>query len=130
MTINIDNTTASVWVAIDIAKRRHDVLIKHADGRTQSFKVANTAEDFSKFLSHLASLPKPCQIAFEPTADYRRAIAWRLVRAGLDVRLVSSVACARAREAIFNSRDKNDPKRNSSSSIVSCTASYGMRDSC
>ena len=75
MTVNIDNTTASVFVAIDIAKRRHDVLIKHAAGRTQTFKVANTAEDFSKFLGYLESLPKPCQIGFEPTADYHRAIA-------------------------------------------------------
>jgi len=110
MTVNSDNTTASTFVAIDIAKLRHDVLVKQPDGKVQSFKVANTAEDFSRFLSYLKTLLKPVQIAFEPTADYHRAIGWFLLTAGFDVRLVSSVACARAREAIFNSRDKNDPK--------------------
>lgn len=110
MTINIDNTSAPIFVAIDIAKRQHDVLIKHKDGKTQSFKVANSSEDFTRFKEYLDSLPERCQIAFEPTADYHRAMAWCLVQAGFDVRLVSSVACARTREAIFNSRDKNDPK--------------------
>ena len=47
---------------------------------------------------------------FEPTGNYHRPIAWRLVEAGFEARLVSSLALARTREALHNSWDKNDPK--------------------
>lgn len=56
------------------------------------------------------ALKLPCCIAFEPTADYHRLIAWKLLADGHELFLASSVACARAREAICNSRDKNDIK--------------------
>ena len=39
-----------------------------------------------------------------------RRLAWRLLEAGFEVRLISSVALARTREALHNSWDKNDPK--------------------
>lgn len=110
MIITTDTTNQGTLVAIDIAKRQNDVLVELADGTSRSFKVANKLSDFRKFGDYLLSLPEPCTIAFEPTADYHRAIAWFLLNEGFKVRLVSSVACARAREAIFNSRDKNDPK--------------------
>jgi hypothetical protein len=48
--------------------------------------------------------------AFEATGNYHRPVAWRLAEAGFEVRLVSSLALARTREALHNSRDKNDPK--------------------
>jgi transposase len=48
--------------------------------------------------------------AFEATGNYHRPIAWRLVEAGFETRLVSSLALARTREALHNSWDKNDPK--------------------
>lgn len=110
MTMNTDSILAATFVAIDIAKHRHDVLVKHADRILDSFKVANTLKDFHRFADYLRSLPGPIQIAFEPTADYHRNIAWFLLGQKYDIRLVSSVACARTREAVFNSRDKNDPK--------------------
>src|SRR5690606_41698271 len=47
---------------------------------------------------------------FEATGNYHRPLAWRLIQAGFDVRLVSSMAAARTREALHNSWDKNDPK--------------------
>lgn len=46
----------------------------------------------------------------EPTGNYHRPIAWRLREASFQVRLVSSVALARTREALHNGWDKNDPK--------------------
>src|SRR5690606_35701953 len=46
----------------------------------------------------------------EATGNYHRPIAWRLAEAGFEVRLVSSLALARTREALHNSWDKNDPK--------------------
>lgn len=48
--------------------------------------------------------------AFEATGNYHRPIVWRLAEAGFEVRLVSSLALARTREALNNSWDKNDPK--------------------
>lgn len=48
--------------------------------------------------------------AFEATGNYHRPIVWRLAEAGFEVRLVSSLALARTREALHNSWDKNDPK--------------------
>lgn len=110
MTTSTDTTKPRTLVAIDIAKRSNDVLVEEPNGKQRSFKVANKLSDFIKLAQYLHSLSHSCQIAFEPTADYHRAIAWYLQTQGFKLNLVSSVACARAREAIFNSRDKNDPK--------------------
>src|SRR3712207_9033997 len=48
--------------------------------------------------------------SFEATGDYHRGLAYRLLSAGFELRLVSSVALARTREALHNGWDKNDPK--------------------
>jgi len=50
------------------------------------------------------------QIGFEATGNYHRALIYQLGVAGFDVKLVSSVALARTREALHNSWNKNDPK--------------------
>ena len=47
---------------------------------------------------------------FEATGNYHRPLAYRLLAAGVSLRLVSSVALARTREALHNSWDKNEPK--------------------
>ena len=75
MTNTTDTTNATVLVAIDVAKRRNDVLVRLPDSSLKLFKVANTLEDFCKFVAYLRSLSAPCKIAFEPTADYHRPIA-------------------------------------------------------
>lgn len=49
-------------------------------------------------------------VAFEPTADYHRNIEWCLHQHGIQCHLVSFVRCARAREMLFNTWDKNDRK--------------------
>jgi transposase len=67
-------------------------------------------EDYDRLVRFIKDCPAPCRIALEPTADYHRTISFRLVSEGFDLVLVSSVAGARLREAIFNSWDKNDPK--------------------
>jgi len=98
------------WVAIDIAKQFHAVLIETPDGRLQRFRMASTASEHDRLVTLLSSLPAPCRIGFEPTGNFHRTLAWRLRKAGFDVVMVSSVAAARYREARFNSWDKNDPK--------------------
>lgn len=110
MTNSTNITNSMALVAIDIAKRQNDVLVRLPDSTQKAFKVANTRNDYSNLVAYLRSLSTPCRLAFEPTADYHRPIAWHLLAEGFDVHIVSSVACARTREAIYNSRDKNDPK--------------------
>jgi transposase len=98
------------WVAIDIAKGINVALVEHADGRQQRFRFVHQRDDYDRLVAFLRRCAAPCRIAVEPTADYHRTIAFRLVSEGFDVVLVSSVAGARLREAVFNSWDKNDPK--------------------
>jgi transposase len=72
--------------------------------------MANTAADFDRLLKFLHGLPGVCRVALEPTGDYHRPIAHRLLVEGFGVVGINSVAQARHREAMFNSWDKNDPK--------------------
>lgn len=98
------------WVAIDVAKGWNVALVEHADGKRERFRFAHQRDDYDRLVSYLRSASAPCRIALEPTADYHRTLAYRLLTEGFEVVFVSSVAGARLREAIFNSWDKNDPK--------------------
>ena len=100
-----------VLVAIDIAKARHEVLIAvPGRKRRRRLTVLNQLDDFNRLISTLAEFARPVRIAFEATGNYHRALSYQLGVAGFDVKLVSSVALARTREALNNSWDKNDPK--------------------
>ena len=100
-----------VLVAIDVAKARNEVLI-HIPGhaRRRRLTVLNTGSEHDHLVTLLAELGRPVACGFEATGNYHRPIAWRLLQAGFDVRLVSSLALARTREALHNGWDKNDPK--------------------
>ncbi|WP_250495452.1 IS110 family transposase [Caballeronia sp. GAWG1-1] len=97
-------------VAIDVGRYWNAVLIEPAGGKKQRFRMANSAADFERLLSFLQALRGNCRVALEPTGDYHRPLANRLLRAGHDVVSINSVVQARYREALFNSWDKNDPK--------------------
>ena len=102
---------APVLVAIDIAKARHEVLIAIPDKkRRRRLTVLNELADFNRLIAALRSYGCPVRVAFEATGNYHRAFAYHLATAGFEVKLVSSVALARTREALNNSWDKNDPK--------------------
>src|ERR1700704_3855523 len=102
---------AVVWVAIDVAKDRHEALIEAPGWKSRKkFRVQNTAEEFRAFAEFLHGLALPVWIAFEPTGNYHRALAYFLHTEGFHLELISSVALARTREAMHNSWDKNDPK--------------------
>lgn len=103
-------TSAATWAAIDIAKRTHAVLIETPDGKQRHFRMSSTREDHQRLVDFLRACPVPVRVAMEATGDYHRTLAYRLLREGFEVCLVSSVAGARYREAVFNSWDKNDPK--------------------
>lgn len=110
MASNMDPSAPQTWVAIDVAKGWNVALIEHGDGRQQRFRFGHGADDYARLVHFLRSVATPCRIALEPTADYHRTLAYRLVVEGFDLVMVSSVAGARLREAVFNSWDKNDPK--------------------
>jgi transposase len=101
----------AVLVAIDIAKARNDVLIEiTGQKRRRRMVVQNTRAEHDRFVDLLRSFERPVVAGFEATGNYHRAVAWRLLDAGFETRLISSMALARTREAIHNGWDKNDPK--------------------
>ena len=103
--------TDAVLVAIDIAKVRNEVLIEASDHkRRRRLSVLNNRAEHDRLIEILQDYGRPVICAFEATGNYHRPIAWRLAEAGFEVRLISSLALARTREALHNSWDKNDPK--------------------
>ena len=104
---------ARVLVSIDISKHRHEVLIA-ALGKTRRrwrrLTITNSTDDFMRLIALLREYDMPVRIGFEATGNYHRVLMYRLGVAGFDLKLVSSVALARTREALHNSWDKNDPK--------------------
>jgi transposase len=102
---------AGVLVALDIAKTRNEVLLEiPGQRRRRRLTVLNTRAEHDRLIELLLGLGQPVTCGFEATGNYHRPIAWRLIQAGLEVRLISSLALARTREALHNSWDKNDPK--------------------
>jgi len=72
--------------------------------------ITNSTEDFVRLIAILRDYGMPVRIGFEATGNYHRVLMYHLGVAGFDLKLVSSVALARTREALHNSWDKNDPK--------------------
>lgn len=66
--------------------------------------------DYLRFAEFLTGLSERPVVGFEATGNYHRPLAFFLAERGFGLRLISSVAAARTREALFNSWDKNDPK--------------------
>lgn len=99
-----------VLVALDIAKKSHDAIVWFPTGKRLTMKVANSQAGYKLLLERCKIEGHEIYVAFEPTADYHRNIAYWLAEAGCQCFLVSSLTCARAREMLFNSWDKNDRK--------------------
>lgn len=95
----------------DISKHRHEVLIA-VPGKTRRRRltITNSTDDFMRLIAILQEYGLPVRIGFEATGNYHRVLMYHLGVAGFDLKLVSSVALARTREALHNSWDKNDPK--------------------
>jgi transposase len=111
MTIGKTTPTPTILVAIDVSKARNDVLIElPGAARRRRLVVPNTRLEHDRFITSLQSFGAPVTAALEATGNYHRPLAFRLLEAGVALRLVSSVALARTREALHNGWDKNDPK--------------------
>ncbi len=84
-----------------------EVLIELPEARRRRrLTVSYCRAERDRFVAELQALARPVLIGLEPTGHYHRPLAWRLVQAGFDVRLVSSVALARTQEALHNGWDK------------------------
>lgn len=110
MTSRSSTTSPTVRVAIDVAKLTHQVLLELPNGKRRVIRVANTRADLDHLVATLQALDHPCEVAFEPTGDYHRPLAYALHQAGCRLRFVSTLAVARTREALYSTWDKNDPK--------------------
>lgn len=106
----IHNSRTETLIALDIAKKHHDALIQLPSGKTISVRITNTLEGYKRLLSLAKVEPSSITVGFEPTSDYHRNIAYWLSQQGVNCHLVSSLSCARAREMLYNSWDKNDRK--------------------
>ena len=75
MTAQDDAMPAATWVAIDIAKRAHAVLIETPDGRQRRFRMASASDDHQRLIDLLRQCPAPVRVALEPTGDCHRTLA-------------------------------------------------------
>ncbi len=102
----------AVLVAIDVAKHRNEILIEEPDRRRRRRRltVLNTREEHDRLVTTLQGYAGPVVAGFEATGNYHRPLAHWLLEAGVELRLISSFALARTREALTNGWDKNDPK--------------------
>ena len=73
------------FVAIDIGKAFHAVLVEFPDGAHQRFRMANSAEDYGRLVAFLRTLPGTVWVALEPTGNFHRTLAFHLITAGISV---------------------------------------------
>ena len=100
----------AVLVAIDMSKHRQEVMIERPEGGRRCLTVIATKAAYDGLAEQLAAIGQPIVVGFEATGNYHLTPAHRLLTAGFELRLISSVALARTREALHNGWDKNDPK--------------------
>ena len=111
MTKRSSTPADAVLVAIDMSKHRQEVLIERPEGgRRRRMTIMATKADYDRLADELSSIGRPIVVGFEATGNYHRPLAHRLLSAGFELRLISSVALARTREALHNGWDKNDSK--------------------
>src|SRR2546427_3160301 len=103
-------STGVIFVAIDVAKQVHEVLIEPPEGGRQRWRMVNGHRDYVALQQRLQAFQAPVLIGFEATGTYHRPLAYFLHQCGFELRLISSLAVARTRDALYNSWDKNDPK--------------------
>ncbi len=111
MTKRSSTPADAVLVAIDMSKHRQEVLIERPEGgRRRRMTVMATKADYDRLADNLSAIGRPIVVGFEATGNYHRTLAHRLLSAGFELRLISSVALARTREALHNGWDKNGSK--------------------
>lgn len=118
MTDSNHPSTDNTLIAIDIAKKSHDVLIARPQGKNKALKIPNTLAGYQQIINTSGRQPKHLIVAFEPTADFHRNMAYWLQAQGVQCFLVSSLASARTREMLFGTWDKKTVRMPESFSIL------------
>lgn len=108
--LKINGRLHYLWRAVDQDGDVLDIMVQSRREKRQPRIVHNQLSDFRQLAAYLKRLEGALEIVLEPTADYHRNLAYFLKVQGFAVKLVSSIAVARTREALHNSWDKNDPK--------------------
>ena len=80
MTKSKNNTANTIWVAIDVSKHKHDVLIEYPNGSTKPLIIKQTQEDFERLSSRLMKENTNVIIGFEATGYYHRLLAYYLLK--------------------------------------------------
>lgn len=105
MTKFTSTPTSAVLVGIDMSKNPQGVLIERPEGgRRRRMTVMVTKHDYDGFAEQLAAIGRPIVVGFEATGNCHRTLAHRLLTAGFELRLISSVALARTRDALHKCR--------------------------
>lgn len=95
MTPNSESSTGVFFVAIDVAKQIHEVLIEPPTGGRQRWRMVNCQRDYDMLRQRLQAFQAPVRIGFEATGTYHRPRAYFLHQCGFELHLISSLAVAR-----------------------------------
>ena len=104
MTSSDKHNPVSILIAIDIAKKSHDILIALLNGRHKIMKIPNSINGYQQLIAAANTDSNNITVSFEPTADWLHA-------QGVKCCLISSLAYARAREMLYKSWDKHHRKK-------------------
>ena len=70
MTIDRNNTNTTLWVAIDISKLKHDVLIEYPNGSHKRLIIINDIQGFNKLTNIFNDSNLAVFIELEATGYY------------------------------------------------------------
>lgn len=101
MTTHQLTPSEAAFAAIDIAKYRNEVLIEAPGQRRRRLTVLNTRVEHDRLVATLSALRSPVVAGFEATGNYHRPLAWRLLEAGFEVRLINLEAAVLAAPAVI-----------------------------
>lgn len=65
-------TQNGTFVAIDVAKLVHEVLVEPPTGRRQRWRIRNCQPDYEALRDRLRAVETPVLIGFEATGNYHR----------------------------------------------------------
>ena len=80
MTNEINNTKSVLWVAIDVSKLKHDVLIEYPNGTHKKLIINNNLIEFKRLLGYLKKDNFKVIIGLEASGYYHRAISYFLLQ--------------------------------------------------
>lgn len=78
MSPTLESSTGVIFVAIDVAKQTHEVLIEPPEGGRQRWRMVNCQRDYDLLRQRLQAFQASVRIGFEATGTYHRPLAYFL----------------------------------------------------